>query len=97
MSKFLPNPGFDPQHIDGVHAHLLEAASALGAQATSNAREVSATYEARVEETGSLIQVVGENQALDAAGWIEFGTQNLPAVAPIRRAVESLGFRLEGP
>lgn len=95
--RFLRNPTFDPKRIPGVQAHLQEAANEVADTAEDLGSEIATSYATRVEENGDSYRVIAKTRGIDAAGWIEYGTQKLPAHAPLRRGVESAGLQLRGP
>lgn len=88
----------DPQ----FQAHLFQRAQDVAGVATANGRRVNRTYAAEVSQGPEGLPRV-EADALPSprnanfggvASWIEWGTQDAPARAPLRRAVESCGLRL---
>jgi hypothetical protein len=71
-------------------------ASALATAATQLGKQVSSSYEAKVEQSTEGVRVVANTRPLNAAGWIEFGTADLPASAPLRRGAEAARLRVKG-
>lgn len=98
MGRFVPNPGFeakakrDPQ----MRAMLRRRGAKVAKEAERIAAGVSSSYEAKVEDTAEGVRVEANTTGINAASWIEFGNQNLPAYAPLRKGAEHAGLKTKG-
>lgn len=95
MSRFVPNPRFESE---AKRSAEMKAAMKRGAQAAADeARRMAPVdtgeYRAsiRVVETADGARVVADD---DKATYIEFGTSDTPAFAPLRRGTEAAGLRI---
>ncbi|MGH2651415.1 MAG: HK97 gp10 family phage protein [Actinomycetota bacterium] len=99
LVRFVPNPvGIEAlKRSVGVQVVLTALGTALKAAAQSHAPVQTGKYRDSIEvEDGDLPgtkRVVAHDFK---ANWIEFGTVDTPAFAPLRTAADSLGLRLRG-
>lgn len=93
---YVPNPSFEREMAGeaGTRAVLREVARDIASDAESRGREVAPSYRAEVVDHGSAVRVEADTDGIDAASWIEFGTADLPATAPLRNAAQASGARL---
>lgn len=96
MSRFVPNPRFNPKELEGVQRTMRASADDIAAAAESAGQRISASYTTSVDEDGDKIRVSADTDPLNAASWIEWGTQTLPASAPLRKAAEAAGLDPKG-
>lgn len=54
------------------------------------------SYQATVEDTAEGVRIEASTGGINAASWIEFGSQNNPALAPLRRGAEAAGLKTRG-
>lgn len=80
-----------------MRAALHELATKIATAAQSIGHEVSRTYHTQVTEEDGKVRVQADTNPLNAASWIEFGTQTLPARAPLRTAAEQAGLQVHEP
>jgi len=83
---------------EGLEDALKEVAEEIASNARDLAPELSGDYKAGIsvvagEEDGESLARVNANDW--KSGLIEFGTEDTPAFAPLRRAVESVGLDVE--
>lgn len=95
MARFVRNPGFERQlaRSDEMRAALRRAAEDAAAEARAVAPVDTGEYRSsiRVEESAEGVRVVSDD---DKASHIEFGTQDTPAFAPLRRGAEGAGLKV---
>lgn len=102
MGRFVPSPGFEGRAAKDVQMRrmLREHAAAVADEANRLGKQVANSYEAKVqwefvrsEGQATGVRVVASTDDINAASWIEFGNQNLPAYAPLRKGAESAGLK----
>jgi hypothetical protein len=97
--RFTANAGAESEIKRSVEVKAALAARAKDAASTAEGIGQSAIPSYRVDvadgDDGGL-QLQANSGGINAAGWWEFGTTNNPALAPLRRGVESAGLRLTG-
>jgi hypothetical protein len=95
-SRFVPNPAFESQlkRADFLQDAMLEVAESIAENAVSVAPVEEGDYREGIEAVSD-----GEGAVVNANDWksgfVEFGTTNNPAWAPLRRGCEIAGLRLE--
>lgn len=98
MARFVPNPGFeakakrDPQ----MRSMLRTRAGKAAREVERIGKQVANSYEAKVEDTAEGVRIEASTAGINAASWIEFGSSNNPAVAPLRRGTEAAGLKTRG-
>lgn len=97
--RFVPNPAFPAELVSlpATHAALQEAAKTVAAKAQDLGSEIDPDYQTDVETTAGGARVNASGGGINPASWIEFGTgapAPTPAYAPLRRAIQSAGFKL---
>ncbi len=87
--RFRPNPRLEQEilALPGVRAHLAAAAQQVAGRVRQVAPHRTGDYAASIEVDGTT---VGSTDA--AAVPIEFGSQNNPVYAPLRRGVLAAGL-----
>lgn len=79
---------------------LVSVGDEVARSASARGRRVSPTYEAEAVTDAGQVRVVAATDSStgipDAAAWIEFGTQDLPASAPLRSGARDVGLELRG-
>ena len=96
-SRFVRNPMFEAQlkRADFLQDAMLEVAEDIADNAVAIAPVEEGDYRDGIEAVSE-----GEGARVNANDWksgfVEFGTTNNPAWAPLRRGCESAGLRLEG-
>lgn len=77
-----------------VRALLRHKGQQVAREAERIGGQVSDSYRAEVEDTADGVRVVANTRALNAAGWIEFGSTKNPPHAPLRKGAEVAGLDL---
>lgn len=95
MGRFVPNPGFEARlrQSPEVRAVLHRHARGVARQAERLGQSVSRSYKTSVEDTPQGVRVAANTDPLNAASWIEFGSSNNVATAPLRRGAEASGLK----
>lgn len=95
MARFVPSPGFEERAANALEmrALLRALAAKVGGEAERIGRQVSKSYTTDIEDSDDGVRVVASTGQINAASWIEFGNQNLPAYAPLRKGAESAGLK----
>jgi hypothetical protein len=70
-----------------------EAATAAGGEAERLGQGVASTYRVDIVVKGAKARLEANARDINAASWIEFGTPNLPATAPLRNGAEAAGLK----
>lgn len=98
MARFVPNPSFERQakRDPQMRVALRSRATRAAREVERIGRQVADSYEATVEDTAEGVQIEANTDGINAASWIEFGNQNLPARAPLRRGTEQAGLKVRG-
>lgn len=79
-----------------VKRACLDAAEQVAGEASRIGRGAAGSYDAEAVETREGARVQADTRGIGAAGWIEFGTDTLPAYAPLRRGAEAAGLKPGG-
>ncbi len=98
MARFVPNPGFPPRlkRSPEMRSMLRSRAARAAREATRIGKSFADSYEATVEDDDEGVRIEGNTGGINAASWWEFGTQNNPAVAPLRKGAEAAGLKTTG-
>lgn len=98
MGRFIPSPGFDKraERTPEMRALLRQSAGRAANEAERIGRQVAKSYTAEVEDVEGGVRIVATTDDINAASWIEFGNQNLPAHAPLRKGAEATGLKTRG-
>lgn len=98
MGRFVPNPGFEARASrDPAMKAMLRARAGRAAKEVERiGQQVASSYQATVEETAEGVRIEASTDGINAASWIEFGNENMPAHAPLRRAAEANGGSVKG-
>jgi hypothetical protein len=96
--RFRQAPSLEQQLPEMTAPAMAQKGREIAAAATATGRNVSPSYSADVQEGPEGVSVVATGSPLVPAGWIEFGTANLPPAAPLRSAAQVAGMdvRYEG-
>lgn len=94
-ARFVPSPGFEERAAKApeMRTVLRGLAARAAADAERIGRQVAQSYGAKVEDSDDGVMIVASTDDINAASWIEFGNQNLPAYAPLRKGAESAGLK----
>lgn len=97
MGRFVPNPAFENQarRSTEMRAAMQRAAEEAADEARRLAPVDTGEYRASITvvTTAEGARVVADD---DKATYIEFGTSDTPAFAPLRRGTEAAGLRIGG-
>ena len=98
MGRFVPNPGFESRakRSAEMRAMLRKRAGRAANEVERLGRQVSSSYTANVDDTVEGVRIEANTDGINAASWIEFGSQNNPATAPLRRGTEAVGLKTRG-
>lgn len=98
MARFVPNPGFEARakRDPRMRAMLRSQGERVANEAERIGRQVAKSYQATVEDTATGVRVEATTDDINAASWIEFGNQNMPAYAPLRKGAEHAGLKTKG-
>lgn len=98
MGRFVPNPGFESRakRSAEMRAMLHTRAGRAAREVERIGRQVSSSYEATVDDTAEGVRIEANTDGINAASWIEFGSQNNRAAAPLRRGTEAAGLKPRG-
>jgi hypothetical protein len=95
-ARFVPNPAAEEQIASSAEmgAAIEHYSEQLADGARDAAPVLTGAYRNSIQvemetEGGMVIGVVSAN--VDYAGWIEFGTSDTPAFAPMRRGIDRVG------
>ena len=98
MARFVPSPGFEnrAERTPEMRAFLRQRAGRAANEAERIGRQVAKSYTAEVDDAGEGVRIVATTDDINAASWIEFGNQNLPAHAPLRKGTEATDMKTTG-
>lgn len=98
MARFVPRPGFEAQakRDPQMRAMLRNRAGKAANEAERIGKTFAASYKATVEDTAEGVRIEANTDGINAASWAEFGSQNNPAYAPLRRGTEAAGLKTSG-
>ncbi len=98
MGRFVPNPRYEAQakRDPQMRAMLRNRAAKAAQEVERIGRTFARSYKATVEETADGVRIEGNTDGINAASWAEFGSQNNPAYAPLRRGTEAAGLKIKG-
>lgn len=98
MARFVPNPSFERQakRDPDMRAMLRRRAGKAANEAERIGKGFADSYKATVEDTAEGVRIEANTDGINAASWAEFGSQNNPAYAPLRRGTEAVGMRSAG-
>ena len=94
MGNFVPNPALERRLRESaeMRAAMRRSAEAAVEEAQRLAPVDTGEYRnsIKVVDTGSGVRIVADD---DKASYIEFGTEDTPAFAPLRRGTEAAGLK----
>lgn len=96
MSRWIPNAAAEAElrRDPGIHAQVVSAARSAERIARVSAPRTSGSYAGSifVDNDGERVVLASNDPG---AVWIEVGSVNNPAFAPLRRGVRAAGLRLD--
>lgn len=97
-SSFKRNPRWAQQVRSSreMKAVRHDVAKDIASEAERLGKRVAHSYKTTIDEEGDRTRVDADTGGINAASWIEFGNQNMPAHAPLRKGAEAAGAKLKG-
>lgn len=96
MASFIPNRGF-ARELKAERSYV-EGMAAAAAPAAQNARDIAPVDEGDYRD-GIRVTIDGDEVRIDAMDWksgfIEYGTEDTPVFAPLRRGAEAAGLKFK--